>query len=103
MPITKSEKKYCVIDLFAGCGGLSEGFKQAGFEIVAQIEMDKWACESLKTRCLYWQLKERNKIYFYQKYLRNDITWKDIMNRFPEIKKIISYCVIQATFGNDAI
>jgi len=99
----ENKKSYYTIDLFAGCGGLSEGFKQAGFEIAAQIEMDKWACESLKTRHLYQQLKERNKVYFYQKYLRNEITRKDILNRFPEIKKAISYCVIQATFGNDAI
>ena len=31
--------KYNCIDLFSGCGGLSEGLKQAGFKIVAAIEV----------------------------------------------------------------
>ena len=29
-----------VVDLFSGCGGLSLGFQNAGFEILAAI--DKW-------------------------------------------------------------
>ena len=46
----KSEfKKYRVIDLFSGCGGISEGFKQNNrMEIVGAIDFDKAACETFK-------------------------------------------------------
>ena len=35
-----------VLDLFSGCGGLSLGFKRAGYDIVAAVEIDPHASES---------------------------------------------------------
>ena len=37
-----------VVDLFAGCGGLSVGFKKAGFNILAAVDFDKDSIDSLK-------------------------------------------------------
>ena len=45
-----------VIDLFAGCGGLSLGFEMAGFEIPLAIEKDEWASETYKANNPYTQV-----------------------------------------------
>lgn len=37
-----------VFDSFAGAGGLSLGFSQAGFKIIGANEIDEWACETFK-------------------------------------------------------
>jgi DNA (cytosine-5)-methyltransferase 1 len=37
-----------VIDVFCGCGGLSEGFNQAGFEVVLGVDCDRWAIRTYR-------------------------------------------------------
>ena len=37
-----------IIDLFAGCGGLSTGFEMAGNEVLLAVEKDEWASETYK-------------------------------------------------------
>lgn len=49
-------------DLFAGPGGLSDGFCQAGFEIAAQVEKDSTACETLRLRVIFRELKHRKSL-----------------------------------------
>lgn len=43
-----AEKKYTVIDLFAGCGGLSLGLYQAGWNGIFAIEKNAFAFDTLK-------------------------------------------------------
>lgn len=63
-----------VLDLFSGAGGLSEGFWRVGAEFVAHVEADAYACDTLRTRAAYWNLKNSGKIKTYYKYLLNEIT-----------------------------
>ena len=57
-------------DLFAGAGGLSEGFIRAGFTPIAHIEMNKYACDTLRSRMAYHYLKQHNRLEEYIKYLK---------------------------------
>ena len=42
------EKSLTVIDLFAGCGGMSSGFLKAGYDVISAVEYDKSIGETLK-------------------------------------------------------
>lgn len=46
------------IDLFAGAGGLSEGFYQENFRPLVHVEIDKYACETLKERMRFYNYNE---------------------------------------------
>lgn len=70
----KKHSKLTFIDLFAGCGGLSEGFYRQGFKALTHVEIDHYACESLRTRMKYYGYPE-DKISVLEK----DITDSDII------------------------
>jgi DNA (cytosine-5)-methyltransferase 1 len=76
-------KKMNFIDLFAGAGGLSEGFIQVGFEPIAHVEIEKAACNTLKTRAAYHYLKSNNKYKIYISYLKGDITREELYENIP--------------------
>lgn len=87
------------IDLFAGAGGLSEGFKRAGFEVLAHVEMDPFAALTLKTREAYYYLKENNMLDIYRSYLLGNITRDNLYASIPEnvLQKIICECISDET------
>lgn len=51
--MTPPRRKINVIDLFAGAGGLSVGAHQAGANVVASLEFDPIACQTLRANPLY--------------------------------------------------
>lgn len=77
-----TKKKYKFIDLFAGCGGLSEGFYRQGFEALAHVEINHWACETLKARMNYYGYKNIN-----EEVIEHDITADDIIVKLDNAVK----------------
>ena len=98
--MNKSHNIYTVIDLFAGAGGLSEGFVQAGFLPIAHVEMDKDACNTLKTRSCYHYLRNHGQLNVYYAYLKGAITRDDLYHKVP--KNIVD-TVINVTISDDTI
>lgn len=87
------KKKLTFIDLFAGAGGLSEGFIRAGYEPIAHVEMDKAACFTLKTRAIYYYLKDNNRLPIYYDYLKGKISRKEFYEIVPD--KILNSVINQ--------
>lgn len=85
-------KKLTFIDLFAGAGGLSEGFIRAGYTPVAHVEMDEAACYTLKTRTAYHYLKRKRKYNEYVKYLKGEIDRATLYSLVPanELDSVIN-------------
>ena len=76
-----------VIDLFAGLGGLSEGFasakdshNNAAFDVRLSIEMDKAARKTLLLRSFRRNL-DQEQIGDYEEYLRQEITLRQLLSR----------------------
>ena len=95
--------KYRFIDLFAGAGGLSEGFIRAGYEPIAHIEMDHYACDSLKTRAAFHYLKENGKLEIYEEYLKNKKEKTDGSWLWNKVPKSVIDSVIQEAIGKETL
>ena len=88
------------IDLFAGAGGLSEGFTASGYHPVAHIEMNPAACLTLKTRVCYYYLKENGNLDIYNKYLKGEITREKLYSAVPD--KML-HSVIEQTMSSESM
>jgi DNA (cytosine-5)-methyltransferase 1 len=88
----KDKRQPTFIDLFAGAGGLSEGFIRSGYKPIAHVEMDEAACFTLKTRAAYHYLKSKNKFREYIKYLKGDIDRQSLYASVPreEMESVIN-------------
>ncbi len=91
------------IDLFAGAGGLSEGFIKAGYTPLAHVEMKLDACNTLKTRAAFHYLKAHKRLDIYENYLLNKREGEDGKALWEQVPKEVTDKVIHATIGADTM
>ena len=100
MSFMNTRSAYSFIDLFAGAGGLSEGFLQAGFRPVAHVEMNENAARTLETRSAYYYLKDKKNLVPYRKYLSGKISREEFMKQIPAS---VTKTVINETLSDETL
>ena len=93
-------RKLKFLDVFAGAGGLSEGFIQAGFEPVAHVESEQAACFTLRTRMAYHWLKSRDRTQLYMDYLNRNLNRECFYEQVPEK---VTKSVVNAEIGETTL
>ena len=56
----KPKKKYTVVELFAGCGGLALGFEEAGLNCLFANDIDRDSCKTLRENRPNWNVLNRD-------------------------------------------
>ena len=95
----KTDKLY-FIDLFAGAGGLSEGFIQAGFYPIAHVEMNEFAAKTLVTRSAYYYLRQAGKLSKYHDYMGGRISREALLEQIP---KSVQNTVLCETMSDESL
>ncbi len=97
-----------VIDLFAGPGGLGEGFSAVRdgngcpvFKIKLSIEMDPWAHATLRLRSFYRQFPDGKAPNEYYQFLRGELEEKELFSKFPAEEKASDEEAWNATLGKN--
>ncbi len=94
-----NDKGLSYIDLFAGAGGLSEGFIQSGYQPIAHVEMNEYAAKTIETRIAYYYLKEKGQLKSYYQYEKRFISREEFLKLIPEeeLKTVINKEISEKT------
>ena len=91
-----------ILDLFSGAGGLSEGFFREDATFVGHVEADAHACDTLRTRTAYWNLKKENRLNIYHDYLLKKISRDELWNKanITNSNDVINSTISDETFDD---
>src|SRR5262245_9989535 len=92
-----------IIDIFAGPGGLGEGFSSFNsiFKIKLSIEKDETAHQTLELRAFYRQFSPKNVPPEYYEYLRGTITRDELFGKFEREASLAKKEAWKATLGEE--
>lgn len=79
-------EKVNIIDLFAGAGGLSEGFYRKNYNFIAHVEMNPHAAATLETRALYHHIRENKAEDDYFDFLKAKLEKEELIDNYSDFK-----------------
>lgn len=103
-----SAPHYPVIDLFAGPGGLGEGFSCVGdgkvprFKSLAAIERDEYAHKTLHLRHFLREFDDGQIPSEYYAYLAGDLTREELESAFPEEWQSANESALRISLGEES-
>jgi len=75
-------KEYTFIDLFAGCGGFSEGFYQEKYKPLVHVDFDASSCETVKERMRYYNYSEKS---IQSRVIYGDLTSEKVHDQIDDV------------------
>lgn len=89
----KKASTFHFIDLFAGCGGFSEGFYKEGFKSLVHVDFDESACLTLKERMKHYNYPQ---VKIEESVICGDLTKEEIN---VKIEKVIGNSKVDVLVG----
>ncbi|MGZ2411124.1 DNA (cytosine-5)-methyltransferase 1 [Sphingomonas sp. F9_3S_D5_B_2] len=100
-------EKFCVVDLFAGPGGLAEGFSSLStdgihpFKVALSVEKESSAFATLRLRSFFRQFDGQPPSEYYD-YIAGELPKAELIRRFPAHWKAACEETLQAELGSSA-
>jgi len=97
-----------IVDLFAGPGGLGEGFSAhkgaLRFNVVLSIEKDPAACRTLELRHFFRQFEKNQVPELYYGYVKGEgVSREDLFRAFPDNARLASVATWHAELGREPL
>jgi len=95
-----------VVDIFAGAGGLGEGFASFGrggfprFDVRLSIEMDSSACQTLRLRTFFHHASGKS-LDDYYRFIDGSITADELFQLHPDLNEVAHSRVWQQDLGGE--
>lgn len=98
----RAKVMHTCIDLFAGTGGLSEGFSRAGFKVAISIEKESIECETLRQRKLHNELLHSKQEDLAMRLASEEASFSSFEESHPKIASRVKEQVAQIELGTAA-
>ena len=93
--------RFAVVDLFAGAGGLGEGFSRAGFDNVLSCEAEATFTETLKLRHFVRYTSQKGLHKDYYRFLTGELELGALYERHPEAASKASASSLKYKLGSE--